>query len=140
MWCCSNFCTIQSKWSIVSRCQSLTCRLSAMTWSDIVKPLSITYHSKITCWKHIQKSWKHRMLRPMWHLHVTVTVYTIASIQGQWYLIFYLLTLPLSLYLDFVSLNNSLNNSFTINTCKLFVLARMIDRHHSISLMVQASG
>ena len=27
---------------IMSRCQSLTCRLSAVTWSDVVKPLSIT--------------------------------------------------------------------------------------------------
>ena len=81
MWCCSNFCTIQSKSSIMSRCQSLTCRLSAVTWSDVVKPLSITTprsHAETT----LQKSWKHRMHRPMWHLHVTVSVYAIASIQS----------------------------------------------------------
>ena len=36
MWCCSNFRTIQSKSSIISH------RLLAVTWSDVVKPLSTT--------------------------------------------------------------------------------------------------
>jgi len=57
MWCCSNFCTIQSKSSIMSRGQSLTCRLLAVTWSDVVKPLSIT--TPRSARKHFKEKWRH---------------------------------------------------------------------------------